>query len=522
VTRPPNPEPGSEECFSKARRWLKECLTEHVICPKPSGFVPQRLIELNSDISMPTAKIVITDSPSYSYEPYASLSYSWGVDKQPLILTKHTLQSFLEEIPYSQLPQTIKDALRCVQEIGLKYLWVDVLCIVQDDAEDKRQQIACMADIYEQAQVTIAAARAQTVHEGFLHLRSIAGNLLERGFQLPFRCTNGQLGSVILVNLPSPGIGWYEPIDERAWTLEESLLSVRMLEYGTHQLRWRCRTIASGPEYVDGWTAGKVRSYPVIVDWGVFQRRPLYGNTLGDFVHTWKLLVTEYSGRNLNKPHDKLLALSAVARRFSQLTGHEYVAGLWRHALGKLLLWHPYHDLEGISAGRYALEYRSPSWSWASVDGRILFNASSDDRIEAVGIELETIPRGDPFGAVIFASLRIRARVCSITIDENLNLLDPISNESIPGRVAFDVSQTLPLEVLLLEVSSLSNSGQQLPIGLILCDGEVTRGGYRRLGIFELKPSETQQRRFRLGSRGPDIQNRHIFDRCEDRIVTII
>jgi len=139
-----------------------------------------------------------------------------------------------------------------------------------------------MADIYEQAHVTIAASRARTAHEGFLHPRDIARNLSD-GFQLPFRCKNGQLGSVILVNLPAPGVGWTEPIDERAWTLEESLLSVRMLEYGTHQLRWKCHTIRDGPDYVDGWTVGKIRSYQATLDWIALRDRSLHDGIMRDF-----------------------------------------------------------------------------------------------------------------------------------------------------------------------------------------------------------------------------------------------
>ncbi|KAF2179661.1 hypothetical protein K469DRAFT_595198, partial [Zopfia rhizophila CBS 207.26] len=99
---------------------------------------------------------------------YAALSYCWG-GEQRHILRSIVPDSWHSAILYPQLLQTIKVTIRVTQEIRLQYLWVDALCIIQDDQQDMREQITFMAEIYEQDFVTISAARARTAGDGFLH-----------------------------------------------------------------------------------------------------------------------------------------------------------------------------------------------------------------------------------------------------------------------------------------------------------------------------------------------------------------
>lgn len=116
----------------------------------------------------------------------------------------------------------------------------------------KSIDISKMSEIYMQALVTISAARAARAGDGFLQPRHAP----EESFKIPFLCQDGRLGSVMLWH--SRKAEWHEPIDERGWTLQESLLSPRLLEFGTNQTRWRCRGNDSLREAADGWTANKV------------------------------------------------------------------------------------------------------------------------------------------------------------------------------------------------------------------------------------------------------------------------
>jgi hypothetical protein len=137
---------------------------------------------------------------------------------QPIKTTRAILQQWSATIPYTNLPKTIQDVIITTSELGLHYLWIDYFCIIQDDPDDMAEQIAQMPHIYSQAAITIAPSRPSTVFEGFLHAREMTSHpdLL---FELPFRCPNGDLGTVTLLQLPT-GAG-IEPLDKRAWPLQE-------------------------------------------------------------------------------------------------------------------------------------------------------------------------------------------------------------------------------------------------------------------------------------------------------------
>ncbi|EGN94517.1 hypothetical protein SERLA73DRAFT_163069 [Serpula lacrymans var. lacrymans S7.3] len=98
---------------------------------------------------------------------------------------------YLEEIDIRTLPRTIKDAIECTHKLNLRYLWTDTLCILQGSADDKRNEIARMCDIYQDAYVTIIAASAQKVSQGFLQDRPDPVTT-----DLPFWCPDGKLGTI--------------------------------------------------------------------------------------------------------------------------------------------------------------------------------------------------------------------------------------------------------------------------------------------------------------------------------------
>jgi hypothetical protein len=336
---------------------------------------------------------------------YAALSYCWGGD-QSVVLLQRNLQSWFSEIPYSSLPQTIKDAIKITSELSLVYLWVDALCIIQDDSQDKLDQISQMADLYEQAYITISASRAASAKGGFLQPRRVPG---ERNFRLPFMCKDGKLGSVILWS--KRRVGWREPIDQRGWTPQESLISTRNLEYGENQLRWQCRSRDAHPVPVDGWTPRKVENFGVNINWNMIAGHSSRPGLLGrDFVSTWTDIVQNYSKRTLSNPDDKLLALSSIARKLSQLSGNEYVAGLWKHALPGLLLWSPF------GTGKYALKYVAPSWSWASIDGDLRFEIPVGVQLKVINIRVVTLDPNDVFSPVTAGSLQVQAKVRQVMI----------------------------------------------------------------------------------------------------------
>jgi len=405
LAKPPNHYPSSRETMLKCRKWLEDCLTKHQACPQPppSPSSLRRLIKVSGSISAPHLKLVMNSNISQFH--YAALSYCWGGD-QSVVLRQHNLQAWFSNIPYSSLPQTIRDAIKVTRELSLEYLWVDALCIIQDDSQDKLDQISQMADVYEQAYITISASRAASVEDGFLQTRRVPR---ERSFRLPFKCKDGKLGSIILWNKRS--VGWREPIDQRGWTLQESLISVRNLQFGENQVRWQCRSSGALSTQVDGWTPGKIENFGVNINWDIVAGRPSQLALFEmDFVGTWKRIVKHYSRRTLGNPDDKLMALSSIARKLGQLSGNEYVAGLWKHALPGILFWRP------LETGKYALKYIAPSWSWASINGAIEFDTFNDVQMDVINISVVTMNPSDSYSPVTAGRLQVWAKVRQVMI----------------------------------------------------------------------------------------------------------
>lgn len=173
---------------------------------------------------------------------FAALSYCWG--KRAFLTTRTTnLSQHLQEISISDLPQTVQDAIQCTRRLGLPYIWVDALCIVQDDETEKHEEISRMKDFYRGAYLTISASSAGACQDGFLQRRQSIESCFEMCVRLP-KGTNGRIQFVKQQLKPHPRLSMCpgaEPVSYRAWTTQESLLSSRVLIYGRIQLFWLCR-----------------------------------------------------------------------------------------------------------------------------------------------------------------------------------------------------------------------------------------------------------------------------------------
>ncbi len=112
--------------------------------------------------------------------------------------------------------------------LGLRFIWIDSLCIIQDDENDKAIEISRMPEVYELAWVTISASSAWGCSDGFLTDRTTIDKYT---CAVQYRCRNGRLGSVLLVPQDSPRA---DPLDSRAWALQERLLSPRLIEFASH------------------------------------------------------------------------------------------------------------------------------------------------------------------------------------------------------------------------------------------------------------------------------------------------
>ena len=211
---------------------------------------PTRLIHVGSDFQAPSLYI----SPVGAKGIYAALSYCWGLVKQPVMLTRARLESAAHEYLLDELPATLRDVIIICRRLGFEYVWIDALCIVQDsiDAEDWIRESANMENIYGGAALTIAASAAKSTADGIL---SASLPPFELNCALPYNLGDGQIGTVYVIPYKMAGSPFVskvdpEPLERRAWCLQERLLSPRVLKFERHQAAWDCFTTrinANGP-----------------------------------------------------------------------------------------------------------------------------------------------------------------------------------------------------------------------------------------------------------------------------------
>ncbi|RSM05556.1 hypothetical protein CDV31_009547 [Fusarium ambrosium] len=338
---------------------------------------------------------------------YAALSYCWG-GKQVVQTTSQTIVRHRTRINFQDLPQTIKDAVIVTENLGLDHLWVDALCIIQDDEGDQACEVDLMGHVYENAEVTIAASRAEGVQEGLLQdLTPWGCNKRDWVFKMHYRDLTDQISPIII----APKL-FQRPVDylsKRAWTFQERLLSRRILDYSSTCVHWTCQSHNDCDR-----RGGKCTVYEFKKDTKI-SRGMLYCNesvTTG----TWHTLVDEFSKRSLTLPEDRLPAIGGIAERFGLQSEDRYLAGIWQSHLPLGLLWIVDRSVRW-SPQPQASAYVAPSWSWAStnraINGRV-FVYHGISQVDIVRINVKAPEKGVTYGKVVYGSLTLRGFVTPV------------------------------------------------------------------------------------------------------------
>lgn len=335
--------------------------------------------------------------------PYVALSYCWG--SCPTLKTLSTnIERFLVGIELRDLPSTFVDAMKVTKSLGFGQIWIDSLCIIQDSSVDWEEQSSLMASVYGNAELVLAASGASSTEDGFLTERK------------GYRETSLRLTSVhnksIAVTLryrllqPKHMVPMFDPLDRRAWALQERLLARRYLAIGSHDTTWACRT--SSACECEWWRVASIWRDEIM------NIRILVQNaTVQELGGLWRQNVLHhYFGRGLTVPSDNLVAISAIASIFQKKSGSKYCAGIWQDDLICGLLWR----WVGASTG-YASDCSAPSWSWASLPNLDVFEQSlsrARPQIEAQVRVLEAntiISTLNQFGSVSSGCIKLWGRL---------------------------------------------------------------------------------------------------------------
>ncbi len=327
----------------------------------------------------------------------------------PTQTTSKRLQEYQDKgIPWELLPLTFKHAINITHRLGLRYLWIDSFCIVQDDVADWRHEGSKMADIYSGSYITLAATSAPNSSAGLFQRSSANRNYTNNIYTPPGINSSENTYQISAREIPSTSPFQEEslPLQQRAWFFQERLLSNRIVHFADDGLRWEClrsavseaghtshSSLNKGGLHVQGIPKTGV-SYKGIIEEEVGQQE------------MWHKIVYHYSKCQLTFPKDKLPALQGVAARMGkERPAAAYYAGLWGDNMLYDLLW----ITDNSPVKRKQEEYRAPSWSWARSTAAVRWEPQDTNfHPEAEVVSVQTTPAGlDPMGEVTAGSLRI-------------------------------------------------------------------------------------------------------------------
>lgn len=461
-------EPNTGDALSSLVCWINQIMIEDDFSrddgvAAEKQILPHRVLDISQQ-SDSVIKLIESGIESSVHSRYIALSHCWGRQSH-FQLTTETLSEMRTGLEVSKLAKNFQDAILITRLLGIRYLWIDALCILQDSLTDWELESANMGHYYKRAWLTISAGMSDGGNKGLLEKR-VANGLSH--IRLEMRHERGQIAPRVPVYFALDPIKPSNqcPIRSRGWTFQEELLSRRYLSFETTQTYLRCGSIL---HHECGRQEDLLKIQSPFMEG---ERLLQYGG--------WSEIVMRYSSRNLTKTSDKLPALSGLAHEYQARWEDEYCAGLWRRDLWKSLLWRRDEKFT-VPEPRRPAEYRAPSWSWASMDGRIefgdLLTNDNDSQITIDSVEIE-LSGSDPMGQVSGGRIGLRAVV--IKLDRNGNIPSHLELKlrkvyDVPGEVRPD---TLMQDQWLLWVSERSGLIVRLSLASNEQNLEFERVGY--------------------------------------------
>ncbi|KAK4163094.1 hypothetical protein QBC43DRAFT_213770 [Cladorrhinum sp. PSN259] len=407
-------DPPSTTSSDASLKWavdqLQNCKDNHTTCNYSPTSFPTRLL----DISNNRIRLDESFTNNYGAPPYIALSHCWG--RLPFLRTLSTnFDAHKTEIPMSSLPPTFRNAINLTRRLSINYLWIDSLCIIQDDPSDWQKEASIMASIYEGATLVISASHSDSAYGGLYtsfpstHRSYIVPDVpspfeglisVRRPLTHPFRTLSPYH--------PSQGKASSLPAFTRGWILQERLLSRRILHFTAQELTWEClgeSQCQCTPSSLSSTTPPSVSLQSQETNFPTWFKHQLarvsspktYYSPINWRCHmspleqitSWHHLVEDYTKLELTYPSDIFPAMGGIARVYRNATcSGEYSAGLWEASLIYDLLWHVLtlpgaedDEQKGKKKSRPE-KWRAPSWSWASVLGPVEYLNTGHEDVE--------------------------------------------------------------------------------------------------------------------------------------------
>ncbi|KAK3376257.1 heterokaryon incompatibility protein-domain-containing protein [Lasiosphaeria ovina] len=522
----------SEETFNFIRSCLEECRESHscsladsgnqaepdekdpVYGRPPESQRPLRLIDVDAFKEMETlnkefVRLVINHRGKIS--TYMALSHCWGVTLPPEDKTvASNLADRLKGIRIETLAKNFIDAIEVTRRMGVRYLWIDALCIVQDSQDDWASESVKMGSIYEGSLLTIAASVAGHSSGGCFNHKSVPHDHLTWGntntvqsVEITNTLPDGKT-STLIFHLEEPKADPQplksSPLNSRGWTYQERVLSPRTIHFAASQAVWECRELyrledllaSPLPRWYNSFVKNtfRTKAATVLGDGRDRDRDP---------VRFWynELVSFEYSRREFTRPADRLIALAGLASIWNKqrLSGSDtYLAGIWLSRLAFGLAWErKYRDTYSSSsdsdgdddplstitaaAQQQQPQPRRPTWSWTSHDGHVSWQDSGftpafyleflHSNLEYLGSASSNNNSGSKaseFSPVVVGYIAVRGLVAAAPLDTGWPLAELRGNP--PDNIDVDATLDGYPVVLKMDYRSHPQADDGLPLPL--------------------------------------------------------
>ncbi|KAJ4013506.1 hypothetical protein NW752_007808 [Fusarium irregulare] len=488
---------------------IKTCVEYHNHTHPQQGFVPARLVKVDED----KPRLVIpSDDPEFlpiDQQPkYAALTYCWGPpphSNQQLKTTSSDMAYHMQAIPRDKLPQVAKDAITVTRELGMRYLWIDALCILQDDASDWEHQCTQMDNIYGNAYVTICSASSANCEEGFVFKKDKTPAIRMHPIHPVAKPT------LFAIYLPFFHHYAAEDLDKaewhiRGWTFQERMGSSRIVTFGQQNLHFACQDVGRSMGFQqDDLDRG----------FNMIDRDLLTEGEISLVYEGWnKDVAAEFSRfvMAFAHPTDILPSFAGIATLFHSRLHDTYLAGLWKGDLHRGLVWTSYRRFQGVSL-KYLLKqhespspYVAPSWSWVAKSGAlsgrlhaVYFLPLLSEYVDNTRREIEitdskvVLKGSNPFGEITNAYVDIRGRVFSPK--EELKYVQ-VGDDEIDARKTLRLGDKylVDIEPDFAMKETLSCTGSlNIPISFLLVGSTLERPEYRRETHTELRKQKERR-----------------------------
>ncbi|KAF2818581.1 HET-domain-containing protein [Ophiobolus disseminans] len=419
-------DPSSDVLANKMKCLIQDCEDSHETCISglsASRVMPKRLVRVDGGLQLVQASRKVR---------YTALSYCWGgYDKHQTQSTNINARE--ESIEFSNLLRTLQDGILFTRKLGIAHIWIDSLCIVQDDNMDWAEESAKMADVYSGAYVVIAATQAKDATEGFLQRRkdsctTFSHSQTNKSFEVQGWRANEHRGPgyMVLDDLP---------LSQRGWCLQEGLLATRVVHFLPSEVYFQCRTTeVCECRLVSDVRGVATRSWPPTA--GQMRER----ETELILSLYWNSIALDCSRRHFTYAEDVLPALSGVAQRTESLCPGAYIAGLWEIGIADQLSW---QVVTREATGQFIRKVvvTRPTFSWITSPFPISYFRSVYENISPICtfIRTQVIPATtDPFGKLSYASITLRGQ--RIRVDELVSALSAstLTAKAVQTRITTD------------------------------------------------------------------------------------